>query len=61
MKFTSNEIAKLRMDIPLIFARAGPDPPDKTRARAQCRLAQGPPPERILETLKVDICKKQTT
>jgi hypothetical protein len=44
MKFTSHEFRKLRMDIPLIFARAGPDPPDKTRARAQCRLAQGPPP-----------------
>ncbi len=44
MKFTSYEIMKLRMDIPLTFARAGPDPPNKARVRAQCRLAQGPPP-----------------
>ena len=44
MKFTHHEIKKLRMDIPLIFARAGPDPPDNARARAQCQLAQGPPP-----------------
>ena len=44
MKFSKLEMRKLRMDIPLIFARAGPDPPDKARARAQCRLAQGPPP-----------------
>ncbi|WP_455220569.1 hypothetical protein [Kaarinaea lacus] len=44
MKLTRHELAKLRMDIPLIFARAGPDPPDKTRVRARCRLAQGPPP-----------------
>ena len=44
MNFSHNEFMKLRMDIPLIFARAGPDPPDKARERAQCRLAQGPPP-----------------
>jgi hypothetical protein len=44
MKLSHDEIRKLRMDIPLIFARAGPDPPDKARVRAQCRLAQGPPP-----------------
>jgi len=44
MVFSNPEICKLRMDIPLIFARAGPDPPDKSRERAQCRLAQGPPP-----------------
>lgn len=44
MKFSRHEIAKLRMDIPLIFARAGPDPPDSARARTRCRLAQGPPP-----------------
>lgn len=44
MSFYNLKILKLKMDIPLTFPRAGPDPPDKTRARAQCRLAQGPPP-----------------
>ena len=50
MKFSNQEIYKLRMDIPLIFARAGPDPPNTARARAQCQLAQGPPALTNLET-----------
>jgi len=44
MKFSKHEIHHLRMNIPLIFARAGPDPPDLARSRAHCQLAQGPPP-----------------
>ena len=47
MSFYNMKILKLKMDIPLIFPRAGPDPPDETRERAQCRLAQGPPPRKI--------------
>jgi len=44
MKFYKHEFYILRMNIPLIFARAGPDPVDLARARAHCQLAQGPPP-----------------
>ena len=37
MSFYNMKILKLKMDIPLIFPRAGPDPPDKSRARAEGR------------------------